>query len=150
MSEASRLKFCRNANWGANPSKKKTDGASSRLSLTAAGSSMNAALGDVLAGGVGTPLLDVTQSGGAPSALVASQPSGNAGGATLSKFSFRVSRPIHGNGPHLLPIASRGISAMLGAMSESSKNKFRNSVTVNARFRFASIVAVARSVYRMP
>ena len=49
---------------------------------------MNAALGGVSAGGVGTPLFDVTQSGGGPSAFVASHPAGNAGGTTLSKFSL--------------------------------------------------------------
>ena len=50
------------------------------------GSSTNAALGGVAAGGVGSPELDVTQSGGGPKALVASQSGGNMGGATLSKF----------------------------------------------------------------
>ena len=48
---------------------------------------MNAALGGVSAGGFGSPELDVTQSGGGPNALVANQPAGNAGGATLSKNS---------------------------------------------------------------
>src|SRR4029077_15260206 len=58
------------------------------LSLTTAGSSMNAALGSVSAGGIGTPEFDVTHIGGGPSAFVASQPAGNAGGVTLSKFSL--------------------------------------------------------------
>jgi hypothetical protein len=53
---------------------------------------MNAALGGVSTGGVGTPLLDVTQMGGGPSAFVANQSGGNAGGVTLSKFSLRVCR----------------------------------------------------------
>ena len=48
---------------------------------------MNAAFGAVSAGGAGRPLLDVTQSGGGPKALVASQSVGNVGGVTLSKFS---------------------------------------------------------------
>ncbi len=47
---------------------------------------MNAALGGVSAGGIGGPELDVTQSGGGPKALVASQSGGNIGGATLSKL----------------------------------------------------------------
>jgi hypothetical protein len=49
---------------------------------------MNVALGDVSAGGIGTPEFDVTQNGGDPNALVASQSAGNAGGVTLSKFSL--------------------------------------------------------------
>ena len=48
---------------------------------------MNAALGGVSAEGMGTPELDVTQSGGGPWAFVATQSGGNAGGVTLSKFS---------------------------------------------------------------
>ena len=56
-----------------NPSKKLNCGESSRLSLTTAGSSMNAALGGESAGGIGTPELDVTQSGGGPCAFVATQ-----------------------------------------------------------------------------
>jgi hypothetical protein len=63
---------------------------SSRLSLSTEESSINAALGGVSAGGLGTPLLDVTQSGGGPSAFVANHPVGNAGGVTLSKFSVNV------------------------------------------------------------
>ena len=51
---------------------------------------MNAALGGVLAGGLGTPLFDVTQSGGGPCAFVASHATGKAGGVTLSKFSPNV------------------------------------------------------------
>ena len=63
---------------------------SSLLSLTTAGSSMNAALGNVSAGGTGTPEFDVTQKGGCPCAFVANQPGGNAGGVTLSKFSLHI------------------------------------------------------------
>jgi hypothetical protein len=48
---------------------------------------MNAALGGVSAGGFGSPLFDVSQSGGGPNAFVANQSAGNAGGVTLSKFS---------------------------------------------------------------
>jgi hypothetical protein len=50
---------------------------------------MNAAFGAVSAGGVGSPLLDVTQSGDGPKALVANQSDGNSGGVTLSKFSCK-------------------------------------------------------------
>src|SRR5581483_4926750 len=62
-------------------------GESSRLSLTTAGSSTNAALGAESAGGDGRPLFEVTQSGSGPPALVATQPAGSAGGVTPSKFS---------------------------------------------------------------
>jgi hypothetical protein len=63
---------------------------SSRLSLTTAGSSTNAALGNVSAGRMGTPEFDVTHKGGGPCAFVAIQPGGNAGGVTLSKFSLHI------------------------------------------------------------
>ena len=49
---------------------------------------MNAALGGVSAGGIGTPEFDVTQSGGGPWALVAIQYGGNVGGITSSKSSL--------------------------------------------------------------
>jgi hypothetical protein len=65
------------------------DGESSRLSLTTAGSSMNAALGGESATGVGTPELEVTHSGAGPDALTATHPAGSAGGVTLSKFSLK-------------------------------------------------------------
>ena len=47
---------------------------------------MKAALGSVSDGGIGTPEFEVAQSGGGPSAFVASQAGGNVGGVTLSKF----------------------------------------------------------------
>src|SRR5882672_10419834 len=81
--DASRLKLCRKVN-EKNVGKRKSGNESSRLSLTTAGSSMNAALGGVSAEGMGTPELDVTQSGGKPWAFVATQSGGNAGGVTLS------------------------------------------------------------------
>ena len=59
---------------------------------------MNAALGGVSAGGIGSPELDVTQSGGGPKALVANQPGGNAGGATLSKDSRKANPSEQRNG----------------------------------------------------
>jgi hypothetical protein len=57
---------------------------------------MNTALGNLSAGGIGMPELDVTQTGGGPCAFVASQPGGNAGGVTLSKFSLHVTGNIQG------------------------------------------------------
>src|SRR5438477_13207146 len=84
---ASRLKFCRKVNCAETAPKGAKGGESRRLSLTTAGSSMNAALGDVSAGGLGRPLFDVTQSGGGPSAFVANHSGGNADGVTVSKFS---------------------------------------------------------------
>jgi hypothetical protein len=51
---------------------------------------MNAAFGDVSAGGTGTPEFDVTQSGGGPSAFVAIQSAGKTGGATLSKYTLKT------------------------------------------------------------
>jgi hypothetical protein len=74
---------------------------------------MNAALGGVSAGGKGTPLFEVSHSGGAPSAFVANQSVGNTGGVTPSKFSLNVTRPEHGG--HELPpefCATTGETAM--------------------------------------
>lgn len=60
---------------------------------------MNAALGAVSTGGMGTPEFDVTHNGGAPCAFVAIHPIGSAGGITLSKPSIHVTgiiqRPEH-------------------------------------------------------
>ena len=84
---------------------------------------MNAALGGVSAGGTGTPLLEVTHSGGGPSALVANQSVGNAGDVTPSKFSLNVTRPEHGG--HVLPpesCATVGVTAT-PAMSTGETNK---------------------------
>jgi hypothetical protein len=88
VSDASRLKFCRKVKRANPPSKKSNRNESSRLSLTTAGSSMDAALGGVSAGGTGTPEFEVTQSGGEPCAFVAAQFGGSAGGVTLSKLSL--------------------------------------------------------------
>jgi hypothetical protein len=57
---------------------------------------MKAALGGVSADGMGTPELDVPQSGGDPCAFVAIQPGGNAGGASPSKFSLSTNGIIQG------------------------------------------------------
>src|SRR5438876_8985425 len=71
---------------------------------------MNAAFGAVSAGGAGRPLLDVTQSGGGPKALVANQSDGNSGGVTLSKFSSNTTGkeqgPHEGLGSGVAPMAS--------------------------------------------
>ena len=60
------------------------------MSLNAAGSSINAALGAVSNAGAGVPALDVTHSGAAPAPLLADHPDGRAGATTLSKFSETV------------------------------------------------------------
>jgi hypothetical protein len=51
---------------------------------------MNAALGNVSADGIGTPELDVTQSGGGPCAFVAAQSAGSVGGVTPSNASLHT------------------------------------------------------------
>lgn len=108
-SDASRLKLCRKVNCAEAAARGKCS-ESSRLSLRTAGSSMNAALGGVSAGGFGIPLFDVTQSGGGPKALVASQSDGNTGGVTLSKFSSNTTGkeqgPHEGLGSGVAPMAS--------------------------------------------
>src|SRR5204863_8627016 len=62
-------------------------GVSRRLSLCADGSSTKTALGAL--SGVA---VDVTQSGAGPTALFATQPGGNAGAVTASKFSLKTVR----------------------------------------------------------
>src|SRR5476651_2440215 len=62
-----------------------TDGVSRSLSLIVSGSSTSAAFGTVS----GIPL-EVTQSGGGPWALNATQPAGSAGVVTPSKFSLKM------------------------------------------------------------
>jgi hypothetical protein len=98
VSDASRLKLCQNSNGDSEDriQKQGRNGESSRLSLITSGSSMNAALGNEWAGGVGNPELDVTQRGGDPSALVASHPAGNAGGVMLSKSSLNTTATEQG------------------------------------------------------
>ena len=86
---------------------------------------MNAALGGVSAGGLGTPLLEVVQNGGGPSAFVASHPAGNPGGITVSKLSLKVAgREQSGQVPALLICAVPGMTATQAAMS-NSKTSFR-------------------------
>jgi hypothetical protein len=81
-------------------------GESSRLSLTTPGLSTKAAFGGVSAGGVGMPELDVCHSGGGPSAFVAVQPAGNAGGVTPSKFSLNV---VSGCAQEAVPASSTSV-----------------------------------------
>jgi hypothetical protein len=99
---------------------------------------MNAALGGVSAGGLGTPLFDVTQRGGGPNAFVANQSTGNAGGVTLSKFSLDVPRDQHpGHLPLLCPKV--GPIATTAAINKSKQRTFRNRIAVNVRFRLVII-----------
>ncbi len=87
---------------------------SSSLSLTTAGSSINAALGNVSAGGVGTPESDVTHNGGGPCAFVATQFGGNPGGVTLSKCSVNSTGWKQGKGEH------EGFGGGVGTAAEMS------------------------------
>jgi len=95
---------------------------------------MNAAFGDVSAGGLGSPESDVTQTGGGPNAFVASQGNGNSGGITLSKFSVDVIRPAHGCGhrPGRVPVT---VGPIAMAMSNNNKTAVRNRIGVSAGFK---------------
>src|SRR5947208_16959361 len=79
--DASRLKLCRKVN-DKGAGGRKMDIESSSLSLTTAGSSINAALGSVSAGRIGTPEADVTHNDGGPWAFVAIQSGGKIGRAS--------------------------------------------------------------------
>ena len=99
---------------------------------------MEAEFGGVSAGGLGIPVFDVTQSGGGPSAFVASQSGGKAGGVTLSKFSLSVRRLQHGG--HLPRCcANSKPTAMTADMSRIKQVIFRDALAVNVRFRFTII-----------
>ena len=77
---------------------------------------MNAALGGVSAAGIGTPELEVTQSGGGPNAFVAIQSGGSAGGVRLSKFSFIApwcQQGIHGRGVGVGPAVAKVLTSSL-------------------------------------
>jgi hypothetical protein len=101
---------------------------------------MNATFGGVSAGGMGSPLFEVTQSGAGPCAFVASHPTGNAGGVTSSKFSADVTRGKH-DGHLPQPCASRGPSAAPAAMSNTTQRTFHNRFGVNACFTFLIIAS---------
>jgi len=104
---------------------------------------MNAALGGVSAGGIGSPEFDVTQTGGGPNAFVASHGGGNAGGVTPSKFSVEVTRPAQGGHcPRRGRIpALVGAIAMPTATSNNNKTTFRSRIGVSARFKVLIIGA---------
>lgn len=122
---------------------------------------MNAAFGTVSAGGAGRPLLDVTQSGGGPKALVANQSDGNSGGVTLSKFSCKDTGkeqgPHEGLGRGAAPKASEGEAdpawlmaceepicpnaATLAPINKATQSTFRNRVSVNERVTVSIIAA---------
>ena len=87
-------------------------------------------------------MLDVTQSGGGPSAFVANHCIGNAGAVTLSKFSTEVTRPAHGgHRPRLGRIpATIGPLAMAPAISSRNKIKFRSRVDVSVCFMLSLMI----------
>jgi hypothetical protein len=101
---------------------------------------MKVAFGSVSAGGTGTPEPDVTQSGGGPCAFVASQSGGNAGGATLSKFSVNTCRSQHsghGSGVGVGPVASR----ILDSPQPSPSTGFAKATAVTAETGRVSPIA---------
>ena len=73
---------------------------SSSLSLTTAGSSMNAALGGVSAGGIGTPESEVTHSGGGPEHSSQPSPEATRVEITASKFSLKITSGSAGRTRH--------------------------------------------------
>ena len=109
---------------------------------------MNAALGGVSAGGTGTPLFEVTHSGGGPSALVANQSVGNAGGVTPSKFSLNVTRPEHGG--HRLPPESCApvVATATPAMSTAKQTRLLKVVCLELDWTLQSISASIEAVCR--
>ena len=107
---------------------------------------MNAALGGVSEGGTGTPLFEVTHSGGGPSALVANQSVGNAGGVTPSKFSLNVTRPEHGgHGLPSEPCATVGATAT-PAMSTAKQTRLLKVVCRELDWTLQSISASIKAV----
>src|SRR5438034_10826710 len=110
ISDASRLKFCRNVNCGEAAEKGKCS-ESSRLSLSTGGSLTHAALGAVSAAGLGSPEFEVCQKIPSGSiAFVAIQSEGRAGGVTLSKFSLNTTGYEQG-GEHEARAAGCGAAA---------------------------------------
>jgi hypothetical protein len=110
---------------------------------------MKAAFGSVSEGGLGRPVLDVTQSGGGPSAFVANHCIGNAGAVRLSKFSIDVTKPAHGGqrpGLERIP-ATVGPIAMAAPTSNSNKIKFRSRVDWSVCFGFFTIAAGVRNPF---
>ena len=115
---------------------------------------MDAALGDVSAGGSGTPEFDVTHSGGGPRAFVASQSGGNAGGPTLSKLSLNPTGMEQGGGHEGVDrgvaarwaMAREELIALNAAMPAPTKNSeqriLRNRGGVDIRSGFAIIQSI--------
>ena len=99
---------------------------SSSLSLTTAGSSINAALGSVSAGRIGTPEADVTHNDGGPWAFVAIQSGGNPGGVTLSKCSLNSTGCEQGKGVH------EGFGGGVGTATEVSTPAPTNNIVRRA------------------
>jgi len=88
-------------------------GESSRLSLTVAGSLMNAAFGAESATGTGNPEFEVTQSiASGSTALAATQSTGSAGGVTPSKFWLKTATGLE-----------HGVGADVGSALEFDANK---------------------------
>jgi hypothetical protein len=84
-------------------------------------------LGAVSAGGIGSPELELTHSGGGPSAFVASQSGGNWGGVNPSKFSVLVranQQSGQGNGVGVGPATAR-ISFIRRASSSAEFDSVR-------------------------
>jgi len=98
-----------------------------------AGSSTNAALGGVSAGGVGTPELDVTH-------VVLDQPVGSAGGVTPSKNSKRSKMGSHCPSTRSFPsVASAATilgSPTAAAATRNRQQISRSRVCMNVRFGF--------------
>jgi hypothetical protein len=108
-------------------------GERSCLSLIVAGSSTNAALGGVSAGGVGTPELDVTH-------VVLDQPVGSAGGVTPSKSSKRSKIgsqcPSTRSLPSIACAATILVSPSAAAATRNNQKISRSGVCINLRFGF--------------
>ena len=94
-------------------------GVSKSLSLTVLGSSTKASLG-----GVCGFVVEVTQSGVAPTALVAVQPAGKAGAATPSKFSLKATPP------HAVAVATGVGVAVVGAVAVATGEAVEVAVAV--------------------
>src|SRR6476620_11269172 len=120
-------------------------GERSCLSLIVAGSSTNAALGGVSAGGVGTPESDVTH-------VVLDQPEGSAGGVTPSKNSERRKNGSHCPSSRSLPPFASAVtiftSTTAAPATRNRQKTSRSRVCMNVRFGFVvteSTVSLANS-----
>jgi hypothetical protein len=154
ISDASRLKLCRNTRRGELAARGKCS-ESSRLSLTTAGSSINAAFGAESAGGAGKPEFEVTQRGGGPCRFVAIQSVGNLGGVTASKFSINTTGSRQGGEqegvgtgvgvgvPSATAMPSAGLLALTtAAIKKNTQSAARAPEIVNARSGVTATVEV--------